>query len=273
MYTFKYIPNVKRDTDNYNLSSLLKVKTAPTIPLPEEIVDEITLGDGTTSYRHTGVYKDRKIEIECSFVKKSKQAWLDNFSAIKRYFKNQQGTLFLESEDLHHYFKVKKIDIDINSRIHGVASEFTIAFTCAPYRYLIQYSKPYSLVTDKTVKLNNPYELSCPVYRIYNTSTNAQRISILCGNNALFIDDPFEQYIDYHEERYKVTYIDIDTESECMITHYKHISSEETISRYTTIKTSGAFDGITLKEGINEIYCAVDIGALSIDILRNYREL
>lgn len=107
MYTFKYIPNAKRDTDNFNISSLLKVKTAPIIPLPEEIVDEVTLGDGTTSYRHTGVYKDRKIVIECSFLKNSKESWLDNFSAIKRCFKNQQGLLYLVSDDSSHYLKLR----------------------------------------------------------------------------------------------------------------------------------------------------------------------
>lgn len=273
MYTFKYIPNAKRDTDNFNISSLLKVKTAPIIPLPEEIVDEVTLGDGTTSYRHTGVYKDRKIVIECSFLKNSKESWLDNFSAIKRCFKNQQGLLYLVSDDSSHYFKVKNIEIDIDSRFHGVGSEFKITFTCDPYRYLIQFARPYALVTDKTIQLNNQHEKAYPIYRVYNTSTNANEIGIFCNLNVVYIDNPFEKYTDYHEEIYLVTYFDIDTENGYMITHYRNPHNGETLKRYTTTKTRGSIDAIALQEGVNDVYCVVDVGALKIDILRNYREL
>ena len=132
MYKFRFTPDSKVQFVQ-NIMDLIKVSERPIIPIAEEIVDTSTLGDGTTSYRHTGVYKDREIPIKCNFVTKNKNEYLHVFSQVQKYFNGNKGKLELTSDDDEHYWKVKHIEYSISARALGRGSEFTITFICDPF--------------------------------------------------------------------------------------------------------------------------------------------
>ncbi len=257
MYKFRFTPDSKVQFVQ-NIMDLIKVSERPIIPIAEEIVETSTLGDGTTSYRHTGVYQDREIPVTCNFVTKNKNEYLHIFSQVQKYFNGNKGKLELTSDDDEHYWKVKHIEYSISSRALGRGSEFTITFICDPFRYLNKYARPYSLVSGETVEFANFYEVAYPVYRIYNTSQNAKQITIKCNGNTFYIYNPFSANVEY---------FDINTEESYMKTVYKNGQYE-----YTTLKTSGSFDGLKFNYGSNSVNISVDIGALRVEIMRNYRE-
>lgn len=259
MYHFRFTPENKlRYTQN--IMYLLKVSERPVIPMAEEIVETSTLGDGTTSYRHTGVYQDRKIPIKCNFVLNSKKEYLDRIYKIQQYFNGNKGILELTSDDREHYWKVKNVTFDIDSRDFGRGSEFTITFICEPYRYVNKYSRPYNIVSGKKVELANYYETAYPIYRLYNTSMNAKNITINCNGNNFTITNPFNGTSD-------ISYVEINTENSYMKTYYKNGTY-----KYDTLKTSGSFGGLKFNYGSNNVLITTDIGAIRAEIIRNYRE-
>lgn len=257
MYKFRFTPDSKVQFVQ-NIMDLIKVSERPIIPIAEEIVETSTLGDGTTSYRHTGVFKDREIPIKCNFVTKNKNDYLHIYSELQKYFNGNKGKLELTSDDQDHYWKVKHIEYSISSRNLGRTSEFTITFICDPFRYLNKFSRPYALVSGETVEFANFYETAYPIYRLYNTSQNATNIKITCNGNVFNIYNPFSS---------NVNYVDINSEESYMKTIYNNGTYE-----YTTLKTSGSFDVLKFNYGSNNVLITTDIGAIKAEIMRNYRE-
>jgi len=265
MYAFRFVPSENKSTEN--IMNLLKVSSAPVIPTPEEIIDKTTLGDSTIMHYHTGVYEDREIEIECNFVGNNKKQWLGNFTKIQKYFAQGEGTLQLMSDDQEHYWKVKKTECKVKSRFAGRDSEFNITFTVDPYRYLLQYARPYNIVSNKTVEFYNSYELSYPTYVIYNTSTNATEITIKNNGYGITITNPFA-IKDSMKDTSPVEHIEINTEQMYMMIVYENGASD-----YTTLRTQGSFEDIQLNKGANNVIVTCDVGEVSCDVYRNYREL
>ena len=73
MYTLQFTPENQPYNIYKSIMNLMKITSAPIIPFSEEIVETSEMGDGTTSYRHTGVLKDKTIEVPCNFVVKNKK--------------------------------------------------------------------------------------------------------------------------------------------------------------------------------------------------------
>lgn len=267
MYTFKFQPNSKVQTNGIGF---LKVSTSPVIPFAEEVTQEITLGDGTVKVIHTGVYKDIDIDIECNFISETREQYLAYKTTIDRYFGDKQGILEL-SEDRSHYWKVKNVSISAGSRVLKRATDLTITFTCEPYRYFKEYSAPINAVTGDLIALNNSFEPSFPIYKIYNDSENANLISISNNGKQLLIKNPFKSKTSVSDEgghEIKVSYIEVDTQWNYLKTVF-----EGDIFEYRTIDTSGSFADIRFKSGVNEVKVDIDIGSCRVEIQREYREL
>lgn len=259
MYTFNFQPdNGYRGND---ISELLMVATPPVIPFPQELLQSMQLGDGTAVYRHTGVYQDIIIQIECNFVVEKREQFLPAKSLIDSYFGDRQGKLSL-CEDNNHYWKVKDITIKEGARTLGRASDVTLNFTCEPYRYFTEYSEPQSFVSGEKSIFNNPYAPATPVYKIYNDSENATRLWILNNGNQLEIYNPFTP-----EGDKKVSYIEISTQWNYM----KAVFSDDSYE-YRTIDTRGSFADIRFDTGVNEVEVGIDIGAVRVEVERGYKE-
>lgn len=266
MYTFNFQPdNGYRGND---ITELLMVTTPPVIPFAQELLQSMQLGDGTTVYRHTGVYQDITIQLNCNFIVETREKFMPAKTLVSRYFGDRQGKLSL-CEDLDHYWKVKDVSIVEGARTLGVASDVSLHFTCDPYRYFKEYSQPVAFVTGEKTIFNNFYELSYPIYKIYNDSSNAKTITITNNNKALSITDPFKGRSISAEEGEKtqeVLYLELNTYWNTLKTVYD--GSYE----YQTIKTSGSFANIRFGTGINEVIVDIDLGSCRVEVQREYRE-
>lgn len=274
MYGFTFIPDINKS--NYDINTLLKVKTAPIIEIPKEIVEQMKMGDGTTEYVHTGIYEDREIKLECNYVEENKRAWTDKATMINRYFGNRKGILRLMSDDQEHYYKVKNVKIDISKRNKGIGCELSIAFICDPYRYLNEFLEPVMIDTDKTHTFINAYEDCCPLYRIENMSPEAEELIIMNNKRRMVIHNPFSfvRITSGVEEQYDIDYIEIDTENEFLKRVGKGANLETGYRvTYDTVKTEGLFDNLKFKTGENKIESTIDKGAVTLQIMRNYREI
>lgn len=257
MYTFNFQPdNGYRGND---ITELLMVTTPPVIPFAQELLQSMKLGDGTTVYRHTGIYQEIVIQLDCNFIVETREKFMPAKTLISRYFGDRQGKLSL-CEDLDHYWKVKDISVEEGTRTLGVASDVSLSFTCDPYRYFKEYSQPVAFVTGEKTIFNNFYEPSYPIYKIYNDSSNSKTITITNNGKSLSITDPFKG-------RQEVLYLELDTYWNTLKTVYD--GSYE----YQTIKTSGSFSSIRLGTGINEVIVDVDLGSCRVEVQREYREL
>ena len=267
MYTFNFQPdNGYRGND---ITELLMVTTPPVIPFAQELLQSMQLGDGTSVYRHTGIYQDIVISLECNFVVDNRSKFMYAKSLIDEYFGDRQGKLEL-CEDRDHYYKVKDVSIVEGSRTLGLASDVTVNFTCDPYRYFKEYSKPVNMVTGETHIFNNPYTQSYPIYKIYNDSENATILTISNNGKQLVITNPFTPKGISAEEGsgfQKVLYVIVDTQWNTFAVQYDGGSLD-----YQTIKTSGSFADIRFKNGVNEILVTSNIGSCRVEIQREYRE-
>lgn len=268
MYTFNFQPdNGYRGND---ITELLMVTTPPVIPFAQEVLQSMQLGDGTTVYRHTGVYQDITIQLNCNFIVETREKFMPTKTLISRYFGDRKGKLSL-CEDLDHYWKVKDVSVVEGARTLGVASDVSLNFTCDPYRYFKEYSTPIDAVTGDLIALNNSFEQSFPIYKIYNDSENANWISISNNGKQLLIENPFKSKTSVSDEgdhEIKVSYIEVDTQW-----NYLKAVFEGDIFEYRTIDTSGSFADIRFKSGVNEVKVDIDIGSCRVEIQREYREL
>lgn len=259
MYTFNFQPdNGYRGND---ITELLMVTTPPVIPFPQELIQQMQLGDGTTVVRHTGVYQDILITLDCNFIVKEREQFLDAKTLIDSYFGDRQGKLSL-CEDRTHYWRVKDVSIMEGQRTLGVASDVTVNFTCEPYRYFKEYSELVQFTSGEKTIFNNPYVPALPIYRIYNDSENATRLWILNNGKQLEVYNPFTP-----NGTKKVSYIEINTQWN----YLKAIFSDSSF-QYRTINTKGSFADIRFGTGINEVEVGIDIGAVRVDVERGYKE-
>lgn len=273
MYQFRFIPDKNRS--DHNINNLLKVSSAPLIPFPDEIVNTISLGDGTDEYTHTGKYKDVEITLSCNFVERSKRAYADKLYMVFEYFGNKQGLLELTSDYPDHYFIVKNVVISPNERKYGIMGSFDIKFTCDPYRYIKKYQNAIHTTTGKSLVLSNPYSDASPLYRIYNQSSSAKTFTITSGSDKFIVHDPFTLgSVGQGLDDWEIDYIEIDTENEWL----KRVGKDADFNTgyritYDTIKTEGSFDTIRIPTGQKELSFSIDTGDVSIDVFRKYREL
>lgn len=257
MYTFNFQPdNGYRGND---ITELLMVTTPPVIPFAQELLQSTKLGDGTTVYRHTGIYQEIVIQLDCNFIVETREKFMPAKTLINRYFGDRKGKLSL-CEDLDHYWKVKDISVEEGTRTLGVASDVSLSFTCDPYRYFKEYSQPVAFVTGEKTIFNNFYEPSYPIYKIYNDSSNSKTITITNNGKSLSITDPFKG-------RQEVLYLELDTYWNTLKTVYDGSYD------YQTIKTSGSFSNIRFGTGINEVIVDIDLGSCRVEVQREYREL
>lgn len=275
MYTLQFTPENQPYTIYKNISNLLKITSAPIIPFSEEIVETSEMGDGTTSYRHTGVLKDKTIEVACNFVVQNKKEANERLYDIKKYFAGGKGLLKFPDEDPDHFWKVKNIEYNISERWHGFMLSFTIKFTVDGYRYIDKYARPMQISVFDITSIVNLYEPSYPTYKFYNTSEKTGWISItsLTHNRSFKIYQPFAKKYNYYQpgsidNALAVKYIEINSENAYMKTVYENGYFE-----YTTLKTEGSFENLKIEYGSNDIVINTEIGLIRTEIFRNFKEI
>lgn len=275
MYTLQFTPENQPYKVYKNIMNLMKITSAPIIPFSEEIVETSEMGDGTTSYRHTGVLKDKTIEVSCNFVVKNKKEANERLYDIKKYFAGGKGLLKFPDEDPDHFWKVKNIEYDISERWHGFMFSFTIKFTVDGYRYIDKYSRPMQISAIDVTSIMNLYEPSYPTYKFYNTSENTGWISVISHthNRYFTIYQPFARKYNYYQpgsidNSLHVKYIEINSENAYMKTVYENGYFE-----YTTLKTEGSFESLKFEYGLNQISINTEVGLIRAEIFRNFKEI
>ena len=247
-------------TNEIDINKYIKVGTRPSIPSAEEIVNSIKLGDGTTYYDHTGNYYDRKIQLECNFVARNKNEWLEKCKVIQEYFKGGKGKLYLPNDDAETYWIVKDIALSIEDRWMGIGTHLTIEFTVDPYRYIIEFegAESYTNSTTYTIAMYNPYADSLPMIRLYYSPLITDfSITNSDTGNEFTID--FNDSLPHH--------IDIDVE-DCVLKYVYANGTEEIHTELTT----GSFDDLIIPNGSSEFVFASNIAA-NIEIYRRYKQL
>lgn len=270
MYTLQFTPENQPYKVYKNIMNLIKITSAPIIPFSEEIVETSEMGDGTTSYRHTGVLKDKTIEVPCNFVVQNKKEANERLYDIKKYFAGGKGLLKFPDEDPNHFWKVKNIEYNISERWHGFMFSLTIKFTVDGYRYIDKYARPMQMESMNFTTIMNLYEPAYPTYKFYNTSEKTGWISIYSENNnrSFKIYNPFERKTVSDNNELVVKYIEINSENAYMKTVYENGYFE-----YTTLKTEGSFEDLKIEYGSNNIVINTEIGLIRTEIFRNFKEI
>lgn len=264
MFKFHFYDTNKR-VDNTRLNQLLKVATRPDIPSAEEIIEETTLGDGTVVHKHTGIYKEREIEVECNFVQKNKELWNNHFSEIQNILLGKRGNLIF-SDDTFHYWIVNKVSIDKAKRKFGIVASFTIKFICEPYRYLMKFREPFTIDIKEdlfNVTILNEHQPSEPLWRI-SGSSDITEISIrrLENDSEFIIYNPFEK------GDKTIDHIDIDIEKWTCMTYY----TDGTFAN-TGTKTSGFHDDLKLRQEENNFVVSKNgTSTLHVELFERLRE-
>lgn len=266
MFAFKFNKTNSNPVLVKELFRLFKVSTRPAIPPAEEIVNEISLGNGTKLYEHTGIYSDRKIELNCNFVSENKNNWIDYLSEIQRALLGDTGTLEL-TDDESHYWNVKSVTIDSIDRIIGKCGEFDITFVCEPYRYLKAYTTPLQFdisTSGKTVEIYNDKEVTKPMFRFFKNTDEDVTISIVKEDKLFEISHAFQDWITSKD----VTYIDLDVENMQLVKHF-----EDGTYDYFDDDVSGAYADVQIDQGVNQYRITTSADTIKTYLYRRMREL
>ena len=146
MFNFEYKRTDKEIVLSRPLRRLFKISRRPVIPFPKEIVLSQKIGNGKTYFKHTGVYEDRVINIDCNFIANDKNEWINHVHEINNALSGNGYLSF--SDDDSHYWLVKNVETNLSSRNLGIASDFDVTFTCDAYRYLYQFITPFKFNFD-----------------------------------------------------------------------------------------------------------------------------
>lgn len=168
-----------------NKPSFFAITTRPNIPTPEEKVNVETLeGMDGSLYESTGFYEDIEIEVECNYVTPVLN-WHNLLRDIRKFIK---GSKLQFSDDILHFYKIKKATLGECERVLRKGARFTINFVLAPYSYISTGEHYYPFKQA----MNNLYDTCHPVYHITGEgectlTVNGKEMSADVGQE-LFID-------------------------------------------------------------------------------------
>lgn len=257
MFTIDYKKN-KEVTLAKPLRKLFKVTTRPNIPMAEEVVIEKTLANGVTYYYHTGVYKNRKINVECNFVILNDEQYDDRLSEIQNAFIGGDGGKLTFSDDTNYYWNVKNVMISEPQRINKKNAEFTITFDVDAFKYSIHDIAPRDIKFNANgydYTIINNHSDSKPKFRFMNSSNNIKWIKL----NDFVINEPFKEGVLYGE---------LDTEECTYIQFFEDGTSEK-----ATLNTEGVFKDLTIVNGLNTIRLTCDVATIQTYIYTRLRRL
>ena len=139
----------------------LRIPARPSIPSPEEIVEEYEIpGRGTLATR-TGTYRDIEIEVEFGFFVPP-DLWMKKFRECKRWLLRHGDGKLQFTDDPGVYWHVKQVQIDEAERELKKIGRFTATFICDPYQYLEEGDRKQPL----PAAFYNPYEVARPIYTV-----------------------------------------------------------------------------------------------------------
>ena len=132
----------------------------PDMPAPVKRyqVEKIPNLDGELYYDE-GTFEDLVIDVELNYMCAADE-WNEKFRECKKWILGAKTLQF--SDDLMYFYKVKKVEIDINNRMSKKIGRFNVEFTVDPYCYLTIGN------VESTLKMCefNPYEIAHPIYLI-----------------------------------------------------------------------------------------------------------
>lgn len=144
---------------------LFLIAKRPSIPSAEKqvIVTEVEGKNGAV-YEDLGTYKDIEISIECNFLSKNPNTFMEQYRRIKKYLLNKETRKLKFSDDPEYFYKVQNIRIDSFTRTLKRKGSFSIVFTCNPVYYSEDGQQPF--IVTSTYSIFNPYLIAKPIYKL-----------------------------------------------------------------------------------------------------------
>ncbi len=172
----------------------LRIAQRPSIPAPEEIVEEYDIPGRGTLVKRTGQYQDVEIVIEFGFyihpnlwTQKARECrtWLLRHGTGKLQFSDDPGV----------YWCVKRVEVDSAEREIKKFGRFEATFVCAPHQQVEVGDHDIPLPDS----LYNPYEVSHPVYTINGNgdctlTVNGKTMDILVAEKVYIDTDRMLAY-------------------------------------------------------------------------------
>lgn len=162
--------------------------TRPSIPAPEENVEEITIpGRDGVLIEKDGSYKPIVIPVGFNFLSMPEKV-NEKYRAAKKWLSGSGNLKF--SDDGSAFYKVLYVKITDVERTSKRIQNFTAEFTCDPYTYM---KSGMQEITDYS-NIYNPYSVSHPDYVIAGEgnctiSVNGKTITANVGQNLTINTD------------------------------------------------------------------------------------
>ena len=138
----------------------VKVTQRPAVPSPRRRYNSTIVPGRAGSLIELDEYEDIEIPVKMNFVT-SPEVWGTQFRNVKKWLLGKSGRLVL-SDDPGCFYRVKMVAINDTEREVREGGTFTAIFLCDPYTYMAEGREEQNMESASY----NPYETSCPIYRI-----------------------------------------------------------------------------------------------------------
>lgn len=173
-------------------------KNLPTIPPAVKKASSVEIaGRDGTLYLLDGGYESTEIKVDFNWIGKEEQ-WIDRWGQIQKWLSERNSHLSFGS-DPSCFYKIMKVELDQAEHTTARIGNFSASFlTENGLRYLVEGQNEHSIEDVGW----NPYEISCPVYKIYGEGkcdlvVNGNHMTADVGQN-LVIDT--ERELAYRED-------------------------------------------------------------------------
>lgn len=184
MRRFYILYNNRRNTELE-----VSIVKRPNIPTSNKRYEEIEIeGRDGKLYRDLNSKEDVEISIEFNFSSKDPNEFHTKTRKIKRWLKSDIDNKLVFSDDIHFYYKVKKVEIDDIERSLKRKGKFTAIFTCEPYQYLLEGIELQEIKKE----IYNDYDIAKPIYHIRGNGT----FEFMVNDNSMLVDIEGSMIID-----------------------------------------------------------------------------
>ena len=129
------------------------IVSRPNIPAPQKNLKVVTIeGRDGDLYENTGGYKDITIKVDMNFLKEV--SIKEQFRKIKNWLVNVTDSKLIFSDDLHWFYKVKKVTMADLETQYNLLGKFSVEFVCSAYSYRLDGLTPILLNNNSLTIVN-----------------------------------------------------------------------------------------------------------------------
>ncbi len=140
------------------------IVSRPNIPAPQKNLKVVTIeGRDGDLYENTGGYKDITIKVDMNFLKEV--SIKEQFRKIKNWLVNVTDSKLIFSDDLHWFYKVKKVTMADLETQYNLLGKFSVEFVCSAYSYRLDGLTPI-LLNNNSLTIVNEYYKALPTFEI-----------------------------------------------------------------------------------------------------------